>query len=251
MKKLYQTEWHSIPFRSFATMRSDRLAGPDFYQKFYAEFFKRFRSPSDLNQHWIDSKKTLIKRLLAELPIKKTERILSIGCGTGIMEMELIRQGFSNVEVTEISNEPLEWLRKTLPPDRIHVGIFPEAISDGKKYDWILLSAIDYFFDEKALPRFLAEVGKFLAKNGRGTLVCTPDNHQSVTPIDKLKHFVRDRFPQLQTIGLLKPAQLWGFTRSRQEYRDALTQAGLYLQTEGEINSNSQLPDYQLTFTTF
>ena len=36
--------------------------------------------------------------------------ILSIGCGIGIIEKNLFENGFSSLEVTDISNDPLKWL---------------------------------------------------------------------------------------------------------------------------------------------
>ena len=46
MRKSFQTEWQDIPFSGFIKTSSGSLAGPEFYQAFYAEFFKRYRSKS-------------------------------------------------------------------------------------------------------------------------------------------------------------------------------------------------------------
>jgi len=178
--------------------------------------------------------------------IQKTDRILSIGCGVGLMEMEMIHQGYTRVEVTEISSEPLVWLKNLLPSDRIHVGPFPSVIPHGSYYDWILMSIVDYFFDQKAFPPFLSEACHLLSQSGRCTLVCFPsDEKQSL--LDRLKYCIRNRCPQLERFGLLKPAQFWGYSRTLDEFHQAIEQAGLLLIEESGIDTQTRWSSHQLT----
>ena len=42
MRRMYQTEWQGIRFADIAPVSSTRLAGAEFYERFYAEMFKRY-----------------------------------------------------------------------------------------------------------------------------------------------------------------------------------------------------------------
>lgn len=53
MRKIYQTEWHRISFKSFATLSSVQLAESAFYKSFYRpipfqSFFERYKQWEDL-----------------------------------------------------------------------------------------------------------------------------------------------------------------------------------------------------------
>ena len=60
MKRLYQKQWHGIPFSSFAEISSKKLADSEFYDKFYREFFKKYNDFNEIDQWWQDLKIMLL-----------------------------------------------------------------------------------------------------------------------------------------------------------------------------------------------
>ena len=137
MEKIYQRQWHGINFNSFAEISENHMAGSKFYEKFYETFFKKFKSYDDLDKLWVKEKLDCIQILEKSKKFNKTAKILSIGCGIGIIEKELIKKGFSNIEVTEVAAQPLVWLKEYLPANKMHIGFFPECISKKMTYDFI------------------------------------------------------------------------------------------------------------------
>ena len=59
MKKYYQSEWHGIFFKEFIEPSSTKIAGLDFYTRFYEEFFKRFVCFEDLPSFYTQDKKNV------------------------------------------------------------------------------------------------------------------------------------------------------------------------------------------------
>jgi len=90
MRKFYQQEWFGIDFKSFVKLDSGRVADKSFYDKFYDEFYKRYKSYEELPEVWRKD-----KRLAADFILRQpdpSERILSIGCGSGYVEYLLRKE---------------------------------------------------------------------------------------------------------------------------------------------------------------
>jgi len=87
MQKFYQTEWFNIQFSSFIEMNASKQADEEFYNKFYAEFFKKFSSYSELSNKWKEEKEQVVNFIYEN--IKNYNKILSIGCGNGYIEYSL------------------------------------------------------------------------------------------------------------------------------------------------------------------
>lgn len=77
MRKFYQKNWFDIDFKSFTELDSKRIANVAFYDKFYDEFYKRYKSYEELSEGWRKSKK-LVAGMIKKQTVH-TERILSIG----------------------------------------------------------------------------------------------------------------------------------------------------------------------------
>ena len=76
MIKLYQNNWHGIEFSSFGQNDIKKIAGLDFYNRFYNEFFLKFKYFDDLNKDWLNYKNKMAKIIQKEFGDKKN--ILSI-----------------------------------------------------------------------------------------------------------------------------------------------------------------------------
>jgi hypothetical protein len=247
MRRMYQEEWHRIPFRSFATLSSARLADGAFYSAFYAKFFEKYTAPSDLDPEWLEVKSQALDFVLAHPSVSKDQRILSLGCGLGLIERRMVELGFAHVEINEVSREPLRWVLGHFGEDQVHVGFFPECVPAGRLYDVVLMLGLDGVFDRTQLPVFLAAVRERL--NDRGTCILVSWSHhvgrarvQAV--IDWLKDVVK---AILDRAGLRPRGQLWSFMRSERELRDAMAAAGFTALEDGLLDQRTRFPTYWIT----
>jgi len=225
VRRIYQTTWHGIPFNTFATLSSTVLADPQFYHAFYKAFFERYRASDELNPDWVHLKVESIRRVHGKIFSSKEARILSVGCGLGIQEKALLDLGYSDLEVTEVSELPLRWIRPYLSKERIHVGLFPSCLPDDRKYDSILLAGIDVFFDKRQWVGFLSQVKAHLTPAGNCAMISWTLEHENpyVRAMQKLKDKV---LGILESLRLRHRGQFWGYARTRQEYRMAFARAG-------------------------
>ena len=46
---------------------------------------------------------------------------------------------FDNIEVTEVSESPLKWIKQYISPSNIHIGYFPDCIKHDNKFDLITI----------------------------------------------------------------------------------------------------------------
>lgn len=228
MRKFYQIEWQGITFESFFSVSSTDLADAKFYAAFYEEFFKWHTTWKDIDPRWIATKDRVV-RLIAER-IQDHDRCLSIGCGLGYIESRLLSEHKCDLHVTETSVTPLKWLVPIFPPDRLHIGFFPGCMPSENNYDLIYLSGVDYCFDQESWEQFLIAVRNKLRGNGRCLVVSGALQQESGKAT--LRAIVADL---LVKFGIRKRGQFWGYLRTRNDYRTAMTAAGFAKQQEGTL----------------
>lgn len=141
MRAFYQTEWHQIPFSSFAELSSKNLADQHFYDAFYQTLFKKYAGYDDLPKGWRHCKTEIADWLVTQIP--EGARVLSIGCGLGFIEQRISRMHGTKLDlhVQDFSAEALKWLREVVPAENIHVS--DETLGDAG-FDFIYLCALDY-----------------------------------------------------------------------------------------------------------
>ena len=238
--------WHGIRFDSFATLSSTVLADSQFFNSFYKVFFERYKHIDELNPDWVRLKVDAIKRVHDKIFRSKDASILSIGCGLGIQEKVLLELGYSNVEVTEVSEHPLRWIRTHLPADRIHIGLFPSCLPPGRQYDSILFAGIDMFFDEVQWVDFLRQVRTYLKGTGNCTMLGWTLEHED--PFVRAVLKIKDRtFQVLELFRIRHRGQFWGYARTRQEYRTGFLRAGFTELADETIDTGTQWRTYRLT----
>ena len=104
MRKQYQKSWHSISFKDFIAVTDKSVADTTFYQSFYNKFFERYRSFSEIPDSYVESKMPVVRFLESKLQSKR--RVLSIGCGIGLIEYLLSEH--SRLKVKIVAIEPSE-----------------------------------------------------------------------------------------------------------------------------------------------
>lgn len=244
MRRIYQTEWQSIPFASFATVSSKELAGPEFYEAFYVELFKRYQSWDQLPSHWREK-----KRIWADFIATRTRsrsRVLSVGCGLGIVERYLSAQD-PGVDLTihEVAPSSWRWVEHEFGTDRKLTGTIPECVPKNVRFDLVYLGTVDYALDDHSLVGLLAALRAYIAQpNGECLLISASFERTPETPseiararLGDLKELVKD---VLGKLGLRPRGQFWGWTRTQGEYQSLMRRAGYRDIRDGFIDSEKR-----------
>jgi SAM-dependent methyltransferase len=243
MRKIYQNGWHGIVFEEIITISSTQIAGELFYKTFYQEFFNRYRNWDDLNPEWVRLKLQTVELLKDRMVCGKKGKILSIGCGIGIVERALIIAGYENIELTEVSEDPLHWVVSEIPQENIHLGFFPDCIPQGRLYDFIYLLSVEYFFDQQQLIIFLRKVKERLSWKGICLLISynlekrdgVPQWFSTIKEITKLV---------LEKLNMRSRGQFWGYARTRKEFHQAMEAAGFNGIVEGILGKETSWDTY-------
>lgn len=240
MKPTFQKEWHGITLSSISNGDSNKLPDKYFYSNFYTEFFRKHHSWADLNQDWVAHKINIARFILSRLP--RQGRVLSIGCGLGFIEKFLLDSGALALEIQEISEAPLRWVRPIFPPDAVHVGAFPGSLNSSDKFDYIYIAVVDYCFSQNEWINFLKLVREHLNAESR-CLIITPTLHLSDYSCSEfflrikagIKHF-------LSFFGIYDLGQMMGWRRSRKDFMEAMTRAGFEFLDEGFLDKDALMP---------
>jgi SAM-dependent methyltransferase len=241
MRRIYQTEWQSIPFSDFATVSSNELAGSEFYEAFYTEFFERYQNWDELPSRWRESKKIWADFIATRT--RNRSKVLSVGCGLGIVERYLSAQKPEiDLTIHEIAPSSWRWIEHDFAADRKLTGRIPECFPDNAEFDLIYLGTVDYALDDESFVGLLSALRRYIAQpNGECLLISASFDRTPVTPSE----FVRSRLRDLKEIakdvlgslGLYSRGQFWGWNRSRREYQSLMQRAGYRDIQDGFIDS--------------
>lgn len=203
MKKIYQSQWQGINFEGIWPISSTELAGEDFYKSFYREFFKRYESAEDIEPEWLQLKHQIGDFLVSKIPEGKESKILSIGCGLGIIEQVLINEGYHNLELLEVSEDCLRWIKTKVPEDKLHIGFFPHCLCNDSKYDVIYLCAVEYIFDQLQFINLLRDIKERL--NPGGQCIIVSHSFYEETPIRSGIIRIKDIMRLLRNTSKISP----------------------------------------------
>lgn len=225
MRKLYQTSWHGIPFESLSQLSSKKLPDASFYDSFYKAFHEKYEKFDDLDRDWIRLKRKMAEWVMDHPRLRKESRVISVGCGVGVMEKAFLDAGFTNLEITEVSEAPLKWIAPFIPAEKMHVGFFPDNLPHDDKFDFVILASVDYFLDDAELADLLRVVRGRLAPGGTCLLISWSfDNGNFVSSLKlSVKDFVRCIMDRM---NVRKLGQFWGYIRHAKEYRRLMESAG-------------------------
>jgi hypothetical protein len=243
VRKFYQTSWHGIPFQSFASLSSCHLPDSSFYASFYENFHQKYHGFDDLDQSWVSLKRQAAGLIINHPNINKNDRILSVGCGLGLIELALLQEGFLNLEITEVSGTPLRWILPSIPSENVHIGFFPECLPHKNKYRFILLASVEYFFNKVEFLRLLGAVHDRLLPGGRCMLISwsfdtSSQMQRMITGTKDFLHLIVDK------IGIVTRGQFWGYIRRPEEFRQAMSSAGFTKVCDGTLDTNTHWDTY-------
>jgi cyclopropane fatty-acyl-phospholipid synthase-like methyltransferase len=97
MESFYQTEWHGIKFNDVTIVSSEKLAESDFYNSFYAAFFKKYFNYEELDPSWRQTKDEIADWISNQ--VKPGFKVLSVGCGLGYMETKMYKLFGSKIQL--------------------------------------------------------------------------------------------------------------------------------------------------------
>jgi len=243
---MYQKEWQGIRFSDFTLMSSMQLAGASFYDDFYRALFTRYKDFEELDQDWRTSKRRVANFIVDRIGDK--QRVLSIGCGLGYIEQSVQQMTGDRIElsVQDVAPTALKWLSAKISVERIHIGLPLDCLPEDARYDVIYMSAVDYALDDNALIRLLTDLGYRLNREGEILMISASfdDTAGMVQPLlNRLINFAKYLLEQL---GLYDRGQLWGWMRSREEYRELMQQAGFKEIEDGFVQADSR-KDYWIS----
>lgn len=224
MDKIYQTEWHGIPFSSFSNCKSNKLADSEFYNHFYQELFRKYSKWEDLSSAFIQSRRGVAKFLEGRIP--RQGAVLSVGCGLALIEKFLLEFGVGNLDIHEITEAPLSWAREIFPPDSMFVGLLPECLNPEVKYDLIYLVTVEYCFDDSDFLSLLKGLKGRLNSGGRCLVLSLNPQRSGVNfweLVWSIKSYAKEA---LSVFGFRDLGQFLGWRRTSEEIRERMDKAG-------------------------
>lgn len=164
----YQSCWHGIDLMTLQKGKysnSKKVADSILYEDLYEALKVRKFA---LSASWVEDKIKLsewIKKIILEYK-PKTSSILSVGCGLGIVEEELIKDGFK-IDLQECQSSSLEFAKNRLKNKNVKF-IISEDLSacNTNSYNVVMAITSTYCLDEATLEKFLQSVARILKKDG-------------------------------------------------------------------------------------
>lgn len=238
MRAFFQSEWLGISFSSLSEISSTKLADSAFYDSFYSAVFQKYEGYEALDPEWRQIKDEVTDWLATCIP--DGARVLSVGCGLGYMEQRLWRKHGDrfDLHVQDYASESLRWLRRVMPAEHIHDANENEKVrlTESDRYDLIYLSGVDYALPDSDLIALLSRLTGRMRKDGRiliisGSFVEESVGQRSIRACKEAAKWLLER------LGLYKRGQLWGWLRSRAEYRAIMREAGLVSVLDGFVDA--------------
>ncbi len=210
MRKFYQNQWHGISFESISKLSLNELPNTKFYEEFYANFSKKFKSISEMDPKWFALKINSANWLIKQLNICNSSLTLSIGVGLGIIENHIKKNIKVDLHLQEVSDSVRKYLNNNFENKNIHIGKYPDCIDKKLKFDTIILCGVEYVFDDKQLECLFINVHKQLKENGNILFISWSFYQNSL--LSSLKYMFKELFVHF---SLYKGnSQLWGYLRT-------------------------------------
>ena len=225
--KIFESTWHKIKFNELSVKLSvSKLANLDFYNKFYKEFFYRYKSFNDLSLKFRKDKLQVLEILENTLP--KDISVLSYGCGIGFIEKHLTENRRDlNLNCFDFSEVASTWLRRDYK--NIHFTADDRKL---KKYDFIFMVGLLYAVNDSEAVDLLKKTKSLLKKGGKILTIDTScvesENGIEITP-SPIRNFINDiknLTRQLYYFFFKKEMQFWGFRRDKENYNLIFEEAG-------------------------
>lgn len=146
--------------------------------KYYEAYDERYKTIHGMGKSWASDIPTpIVGEAIARYGVKKTDRILDVGCGEGRDALSLLCGGF-DIEAVDVSPEAVDYCRKKAPQYAEHFRVFDCLRDDNsgeyaKKYDFVYSVAVIHMLTEDADRRAFFDFVKNSLRAGGKALVCS------------------------------------------------------------------------------
>lgn len=199
----YQTVWNKVNLIDLAIeigQPLDELPTEEFYSAYYT----KINSKSDLAQDWKSAKndQTLwLKDVILAFGDKQS-KVLSVGAGTGIVELPLIKAGF-NIHLQDFQKESFQVY------DALNLTTcYNSDLSAIKniKYDLVVTMAMTYALNDQSLRELFLSVSSLLKARGKFIVLDCPLSWFEIYSYIRNRQFYKEN------------CLLWGYKRDVNEY---------------------------------
>lgn len=229
--KLYQTEWNGISLKTIAHelgVPKEEVASSDFYDAFYK---KLDRNGYAFDEKWLKDKyklARLLERVLKRIGLGKNTKIISLGCGTGVVEKGLIEEGY-DIELQECQSRSLGYLYKNgIKPSKVWITNDLKGIPENS-YDVVVMNLFLYVFDIEGGIQFIKNAKQLLNPNGRLVVIATAGH------LEGMLGYWKSKLNKKRNVGVF-----WGYLRNLYLLRRMMRKAGLKIEGEFAIDRNMQ-----------
>ena len=244
MRRFYQENWLGVNFSSFSDLSFFSLADASFYEQFYEALSQRYTSWHDLPRDWRCAKELHASWLagqaekLAASGVRSGPsplRVLSFGGGLGYVEYYFLQKlPDAHLHITEPGSTGINWLYGHIPQERIHCGAGIDALPVDMRFDFIYLSAAEYFFKQADLITLLSALRQRLEPGGK--LVCISASLiEKSNFISNITHCCACLARAALHFSGIRQWQFWGWLRTPGEYREAMKKAGFKNMEDGRL----------------
>ena len=167
-----QTHWHGYCLQSLAESKGlplDSIAGAEIYSAVYEKL--KADKYQTISLSFCESKKRLaqwLESFFHSQHISSQSKILSIGCGMGLVESPLRKVGFE-IDLQECQEQSFDYMMKRYPVEfkksKLIISQDLESINN-QTYDCVMAITSTYPLEERQLSSFLASVSRVLKKGG-------------------------------------------------------------------------------------
>lgn len=224
--KMYQTEWQGISLVEVAKKRNlplAELAASDLYDEFYKTLKENHYS---FSEGWL-AQKQKGGRWLKELVDSEQKargqklKVLSIGCGLGVVEEELIKDGY-DIALQECQSESFDYLRTKVPsmPPCYVTTDFSTIPSQG--FDIVFTNQMLYCFDDVALSELVVHIHRLLKPQG----LFVSGGEPQAWARQKVR-IMLSKVKRMFVGGGVTPRVFWGYQRTAGTLKQMAREAGL------------------------
>lgn len=236
----WSNTWYGISFKDL-NVKLNFFSRPNshFYSEFYKNFFKRYNSLEELPSNFKSKKFEIAKKILTL--IESNLKVLSIGCGTGLIEMKMTEINKDlEIDAYDFSSVAKNWIDKI---DRVN---FETDINNEKKYDIIFCSALLYAMSNYEVIKFSQLVKDKLNTNAIFLIIessLNPEENGYKTKFNWIKLLkIKVMYTILIFLNLRKEKyQFWGWQRDNYEIQKLLKIKGFNLKDKFSCAENSFL----------
>ena len=152
-------------------------------EKYYQAYDKRYRQIHALNLQWSsDAVTPILQELIVQLGVRKTDKILEIGCGEGSDALWLLEQGYS-VLATDVSNEAISYCKKKNPKFShlfFQLDACEERLPQTFKFIYSV-AVIHMLVNQEDRNHFWTFIRNHLDEDGYGLILTMGDGEYEVT----------------------------------------------------------------------